>query len=127
MSHTNGRILSDLRESGSTPSASNTLYEINVQDWCWSELGDLGIWNFKPECHCLDSWVQDFSFRFKEYAKKIWKGSFVNLKSAHKEWFNTEIKFPEIIACPCLGTTEDEINRVSNRIYSNLSKLSSSI
>ena len=108
--HTNGRLLSDLRDSGSTPSASNSLYEGNVQDWCWWELGELGIWNGKPKCHCLDSWVQDFSFRFKEYAKKIWKGSFHNLKSANKVWFEKPIEFPQPVECKCADDENENEN-----------------
>ena len=100
--------MSDLREIKSTPSASNEWYEFDVQNWCWFQLMDFGRWNSNPKCHCLDDWVQDFSFRFKEYAKKSWKGSFLNLKSANKVWFDTPIEFPEQIECMCANDTDEE-------------------
>ena len=105
---TNGGILSDLREKKSTPSASNTGYEVDVQNWCRDNLRRLGIWNPNPECPCFDNWVNGFSFRFKEYAKKCWKGSFVNFKSAHKVWFDTPIKLPEQSECTCTANPTEE-------------------
>ena len=58
MSHTNGFILSELRGIGITPSKAQC-YELDVQCWLWSYLGDLSIWNLNPHCHCHDSWVEE--------------------------------------------------------------------
>ena len=106
MSHTNDLIFSELRESGITP--KNELYEQFVQDWLLFYLGDLGIWNSNPQCHCHDSWVEATAFSFQKYAKKIWTGSYVNVRSKNKVWFEKSIEFPVPIECACMDHTMDE-------------------
>ena len=105
MSHTNGLILSELRSVGITPSKSKEWYESSVQCWLWSYLGDLGIWNINPACHCHESWVQQTAYSFQKYAKEIWensKGSYVNISTRNKGWLDTPITFPAVIECECM-------------------------
>ena len=101
MSYTKGLVLSDLRDCGSMPSHSNNSYEFDVFCWCFSTLLELGTWNGKANCHCLDEWVSDFSFKFKEYAKQHWKNSYKSFKSAHKVWLAATVDFPERQECLC--------------------------
>ena len=94
MSHTNDLILSELRDKSvrSTPSRSNQWYELDVQCWLWFYLGELGIWNFNPHCHCQDSWVEETAFSFQKYAKDIWEKtgrSYRNIQQRHKAWLDT--------------------------------------
>ena len=105
MSHTNDLILSELRGIGSTPSKSNQNYESDVQGWLWSYLGDLGIWNHNPFCHCHNSWVEQTAFSFQKYAKDIWgksNSSYVNVKSKNKVWLDTPVIFPDVVECACM-------------------------
>ena len=115
MSFTKDRVFSDLRESGSTPSASNSSYEFDVQNWCFFHLGygwdigELGFRHLKPYCSCFDDWVQDFAFKFKEYAKQHWKGSYKSFKSAHKAWLATPVEFPKLEEDQCLCVEDNQV------------------
>ena len=104
MSHTNGLILSELRDVGITPLKADC-YESDVQCWLWSYLGDLGIWNGNPHCHCHNSWVQETAFSFQKYAKDIWeksKSSYKTILTKNKVWLDTSITFPAAIECECM-------------------------
>ena len=59
------------------------------------------IWNLDPNCRCFDGWAQEISFKFKEYAKAKWKGSYKSFLSAHKAWLATQIKLPDASECVC--------------------------
>ena len=119
MSFTNGHVLSDLRDIGSTPAASNAEYIFDVQNWSWFQLWELGIWNGDPKCHCLDDWVDDFSFKFKESAKKYWKGSYKSFLTAHKIWLAKTIEFPEAVV-DCLCAEYEDENENENEVGSKL-------
>ena len=110
----NRHIFVDLCDMKSTPSASNDLYVLDVQDWCWKSLGEKGIWNFNAKCRCYDEWVHKISYNFTKYAKKVWKASAKTLLSgsSNKVWLDTAIEFPDKLECPCLdqnGIVEDVV------------------
>ena len=114
MSFTNDSILSDLRTSKSTPSSNNSTYELDVQNWLWSQLGARGQWNFSENCHCFDDWVYGKSSAFSKYAKDIWsktKGSYRNIQTRNKSWLETPIEFP-IDECSCVELESDENQEV---------------
>ena len=108
MEVTNGKILSDLRDIGSLPSQSNSDYVFDILNYLWFLLVERAIWNLDPNCPCFDGWAQDISFKFKEYAKAKWKGSYKSFLSAHKAWLATPIKLPDTSKCVCLDRGLDE-------------------
>ena len=101
MELTNGNLLSDLRDSGSLPSPSNNNYMFDIFNYLWFHLMECGIWNLDPNCLCFDGWAQEISFKFKEYAKANWKGSYKSFLSAHKVWLANPIKLPDASECVC--------------------------
>ena len=101
MSYSNGDLLSDVRDIGSLPSPSNDGFVYDIHCLLWFKLMELVIWKVNPKCLCFDGWAQEISFKFKEYAKAKWKGSYKSFLSAHKAWLATPIKFPDASECVC--------------------------
>ena len=108
MELTNHSVFSDLREEKITPSSD--MYQLDVTNWLWSQLGERGQWNHSDNCHCFDDWISDKSFAFSKYAKDIWsksKSSYRNILQRHSEWLGKPIGFPKE-QCSCVELDENQ-------------------
>ena len=116
MTLTNHSVFSDLREEKITPNSD--LYELRVQKWLKSQLGERGQWNFSENCHCFDVWVNDKSFAFSKKAKELWsktKSSYRNILQRHSEWLDKPIQFPEE-ECSCVESELNENQEVNYNV-----------
>ena len=87
--------MEDLRSFGITPSRTNSTYQLDVRIWLWQEIIlelDLPMY-----CRSVDDWVEKFSVKFTDEAKRIWeitKGTYRTVLKKFKNFVEKTVEFP---------------------------------